>query len=330
MTEATLEGLTNIDVVAPVVGHLGYLTAEEEAKVAALVKALDLSLAVNDAAGESAEHAAARFLRARQWDAKKAKSLAKADIEWRARKKTATIRSLTEVEVLKCPMEVVHSRAPVATLPGPDRFRRPVMFKFMGHSCDLAKITKHTSQDALALWHVFNVENTLATMRPPLDPSADPRSPEGYRQERMLVIVDCNGWRGKLVSATAMIFLKRMAEIDGNHYVERLGSALVLNTPPALMKLWNVVKRWVHPLTQRKVAFMKGPEEYVPVLRDLIPSAVLPSNYGGTGPAIFQHVVMPESTPADDADDVGEIELPDGIDAPGEDGVEDPSSPSAK
>jgi hypothetical protein len=48
----------------------------------------------------------------------------------------------------------------------------------------------------------------------------------------------------------------------------------------------ELIQPWIDPATAAKISIFAGPKEYEPVLKEFIGEENLPSNYGGSGPAL--------------------------------------------
>ncbi len=51
---------------------------------------------------------------------------------------------------------------------------------------------------------------------------------------------------------------KMMADIDANHYPERMGITLIVNAPRAFSAVWAVVRPWLDENTASKIAIVSG------------------------------------------------------------------------
>ncbi len=69
--------------------------------------------------------------------------------------------------------------------------------------------------------------------------------------------------------------------IDGKNYPERLGQMIIINSPSSLAYAWSMISKWLDPVTQQKIRFLRGPDEYIPELLSSIDASELPVEYGG-------------------------------------------------
>ena len=96
--------------------------------------------------------------------------------------------------------------------------------------------------------------------------------------------MDAAGWHVGLADRTAMRFLKSMAELDANHYPERLAHIIVLNAPSMLAGAWRVIRGWLDEVTRDKVDIISSAELASARLDGLIDPSQRPALYGGTQP----------------------------------------------
>ncbi|KAI9025474.1 CRAL-TRIO domain-containing protein [Hyaloraphidium curvatum] len=79
---------------------------------------------------------------------------------------------------------------------------------------------------------------------------------------------------------------KKVLDILQNHYVERLGLALVYEAPTIFSIFWRAISPFLDPATRAKIQFVnKGSE----VLRQSIPAELNEIQYGGTNTYTYQH-----------------------------------------
>jgi hypothetical protein len=92
----------------------------------------------------------------------------------------------------------------------------------------------------------------------------------------MVVIMDVDGIN--LSHRKTLKFMKYSSYMDQNYYPEILGRMVMINAPAVASTFWNIIKRWLDPVTQSKIfIFPRGSEE----LTSLVPPQYLPVEYGG-------------------------------------------------
>jgi len=113
----------------------------------------------------------------------------------------------------------------------------------------------------------------------------------GLPVERTTFVGDMSGIRFVPCMAT-IPFLKSLGAIVEVHFPETAGSIFLINAPAIVSGLFNnVVKRFLDPVVAAKIQIHSGvPTEH---LLELIPSDVLPVEYGGTSKLVLPHVSDP-------------------------------------
>ncbi|GAB5353210.1 hypothetical protein AAMO2058_000018200 [Amorphochlora amoebiformis] len=213
-----------------------------------------------------------RFLRARNFEVKKAYKLLSDDIAWRKDKDVKSLKKKTEREVLGCDPKLMHTHLPVWHQ-GCDKQGRPVIYKIFGNF-QIWEVTKHTSLEKLIDHHLWQMESYMDLTR---------ENSKKFRHivETVTVVVDAKDWRLSLFTKEATKFLYRISKVDSDHFPERMGRLIVVNAPYLLSVAWKVIRGWLDPKTQKKVQIVRGPNEYEPILKDWISESSLCDEYGG-------------------------------------------------
>lgn len=94
-------------------------------------------------------------------------------------------------------------------------------------------------------------------------------------------VVDCTGVGLSDLTGSVADYMKKIAYITGTHYPERSFAIFCLNAPFSFRLLWNVVKGFVDPVTQKKTHIMGSKSDYLPRLRTLVDDDQIPAEYGG-------------------------------------------------
>eukprot|EP00164_Ancoracysta_twista_P005003 GFYU01006813.1.p1 GENE.GFYU01006813.1~~GFYU01006813.1.p1 ORF type:complete len:194 (-),score=46.50 GFYU01006813.1:148-654(-) len=135
-------------------------------------------------------------------------------------------------------------------------------------------LQKTTVEDLMRL-HVWQTEHYLRKC-------SDSTRRTGHNVETVIYIIDAERWHLGLATQGAYKFLKTMAEVDGTHYPERLGKVLVVNSPSGLAIAWRIVRTWLDPITKAKVDIVKGRDQFLPILLEMMDEDQIPVEYGGT------------------------------------------------
>ncbi|CAF1129330.1 unnamed protein product [Adineta ricciae] len=72
-------------------------------------------------------------------------------------------------------------------------------------------------------------------------------------------------------------YIKFMINAMQNHYPECLGLSLVVNAPWSFSTVWSVIRRWLDPVVESKICFLKNIDE----LKDYINPNVIPKRLQG-------------------------------------------------
>lgn len=231
--------------------------------------------------GESRPRLAQRFCRARNFNLKKALKMLMDDLAWRDQQKVCELRDMEPSSLVQCDVSELTTRLPVLQH-GRDRHERPVIYKQFGATCQVSELLKVTTQESLVRYHVWQNEQavksiTATEQRDHFVPTcANPHSPPG-----MMIVIDAEGWHVGLASRAAFGFLRQIAQVDSDHYPERLGRLVVINAPSALTTAWWVIRGWLDDRTKNKIAIFGAQNEWLQTLVDEIGEEALPVMYGG-------------------------------------------------
>lgn len=78
-------------------------------------------------------------------------------------------------------------------------------------------------------------------------------------------------------------YVAEAANIGQNYYPERMGKFYIINAPMMFSGTWNIVKRWLDPVTVSKIKIIGRNEKSVrEALLEEIPAENLPAEFGGT------------------------------------------------
>jgi len=167
-----------------------------------------------------------RYLRARDWDIKKANKLLRESLEWREEYKPELITA-----------DDLKNEASTGKMyrRGFDKNGRPVVFMSPG---------KENSSD-----YVRNVKLLIYTLERTIDSMSD-------GVEQMTWMIDFNGYSRKnnLPYSVCMEVLNVLS----NQFPERLGACFMIDTPWIFSLSWKAISPFVNPVTKSKVHFVNG------------------------------------------------------------------------
>jgi hypothetical protein len=107
--------------------------------------------------------------------------------------------------------------------------------------------------------------------------------PRRYPHGRFIRVYDFEGFKMQHVRDVGAIKMgTSIVSMIEKHYPERLEKAYVINAPPVLFHLWNIVKRMLDRETVKKFCIVKGKEESCALMQGLMEADMLPVEYGGT------------------------------------------------
>ncbi|KAI0499160.1 hypothetical protein KFK09_020062 [Dendrobium nobile] len=199
----------------------------------------------------------ARYLRARNWNVKKAVKMLKETLKWRLEYKPEDIRwdeIAQEAETGK----IYRSNCF-------DKYGRSVLV--MRPGCENSKSTKGKIR-----YLVYCMENAILNL--PSD------------QEQMVWLIDFCGYN---MSHLSVKVTKETADVLQNHYPERLGLAILYNPPKFFEPFWMLVKPFLEPKTSRKVKFVYSDNQAsLKVMEELFNMDELEKAFGGKNEAGFE------------------------------------------
>lgn len=210
-----------------------------------------------------------RYLRARNWNVKKAVKMLKATLKWRLEYKPENIRwddIASEAETGK----IYRSEYK-------DKHGRTVLV--MRPRCQNTKSTKGQIR-----YLVYCMENAIINL------------PED--QEQMVWLIDFHGFN---VSHISLKVTKETAHVLQEHYPERLGAAILYDAPKIFEPFWKVAKPFLEPKTANKVSFVYSDDpNSKKIMEDLFDTTQLESAFGGNESADFDITKYAERMREDD------------------------------
>ncbi|KAI4339895.1 hypothetical protein MLD38_024780 [Melastoma candidum] len=213
-------------------------------------------------------HLLLRFLKARKFDAEKAKIMWIEMLNWRRNFGTDSLLEDFQYEerneVLKHYPHGYH---------GVDKDGRPVYIERLG-KVDANKLMRVTTVDRYLRYHVQEFEKTLAIKFPACSIAA------GRYIDTSTAILDVKGVGLKNFTKPARELVMKLQKIDSDYYPETLFSMFVINAGPGFQLLWNTVKQFLDPTTIAKIHVL-GPK-YRSKLLEIIDASELPEFLGGS------------------------------------------------
>ncbi|OMO94257.1 hypothetical protein COLO4_16447 [Corchorus olitorius] len=197
-----------------------------------------------------------RYLRARNWNIKKATKMLKESLKWRAEFKPEEIRW----------DEVAHEAetGKIYRSDYIDKHGRTVLV--MRPSCQNSKSVKGQIR-----YLVYCMENAILNLPPD--------------QEQMVWLIDFKGYN---MSHISLKVTRETAHVLQDHYPERLGVAILYNPPKFFEPFWMVAKPFLEPKTQNKVKFVYSDDpNSKKIMEDLFDMDKLESAFGGNDDSGF-------------------------------------------
>ncbi|XP_068643332.1 uncharacterized protein [Aristolochia californica] len=192
----------------------------------------------------------ARYLRARNWNVKKATKMLKDTLKWRYEYKPEEIR-WDEIAVEAVTGKIYRSNYI-------DKHGRSVLV--MRPSCQNTKSTKGQIR-----YLVYCMENAILNHPPD--------------QEQMVWLIDFQGFNMGNISVKVT---RETAHVLQDHYPERLAEAILYNPPKIFESFWMVVKPFLEPKTHRKVKFVYSDDpSSKKIMEDLFDMDKLETAFGG-------------------------------------------------
>ncbi|XP_057502411.1 uncharacterized protein LOC130786185 [Actinidia eriantha] len=192
----------------------------------------------------------ARYLRARNWNVKKATKMIKKTLKWRLEYKPEEIRwdeVAREAETGK-----IYRSNYV------DKHGRTVLV--MRPRCQNSKSTKSQIR-----YLVYCMENAIMNLP--------------QNKEEMVWLIDFNGYN---LSNFSVTLTRETAHVLQEHYPERLGIAILYNPPKFFEPFWTVVKPFLEPKTAKKVKFVYADDpNTMKIMEDLFDLDQIESAFGG-------------------------------------------------
>ncbi|KAI0785250.1 CRAL-TRIO domain-containing protein, partial [Abortiporus biennis] len=224
----------------------------------------------NDSMGTD-DHTLLRFLRARSFNIKHAKTMWKNCLHWRATVEGVGIDELyRQIDPWDYPeREHVFNCWPL-WFHKTDKKGRPLNVHFFG-GINMPELYKHISPERHWQTVLVNCESLTREVLPA-------SKKDGKEVDGTFVIVDLKGF--SLSQFWQMKNLARMSfQISQDYFPETMAQLAIVNAPTSFTTIWSFIKPWLAKETQAKVDILGS--DYQEVLLDLVDAENLPASLGG-------------------------------------------------
>eukprot|EP00252_Welwitschia_mirabilis_P002418 TRINITY_DN12361_c0_g1_i1.p1 TRINITY_DN12361_c0_g1~~TRINITY_DN12361_c0_g1_i1.p1 ORF type:complete len:250 (+),score=47.31 TRINITY_DN12361_c0_g1_i1:330-1079(+) len=196
-----------------------------------------------------------RYLRAQNWNVKKASKMLKETIRWRLQYKPEEIKW----------EDVAHEAetGKIYRANYVDKCGRTVLV--MRPGCQNTRSTQGQIK-----YLVYCMENAILNLT--------------ETQEQMVWLVDFKGWASASISVKVT---RETAHVLQNHYPERLGLAILFNLSRIFESFWKVLKPFLEANTTRKLQFVYSQDSASRVFAELFDMEKLESAFVGRNPCEF-------------------------------------------
>ncbi|KAJ4977773.1 hypothetical protein NE237_008553 [Protea cynaroides] len=210
-----------------------------------------------------------RYLKARNWNTKKASKMLKETLKWRVEYKPERIRW----------EDVAHEAetGKVYRCNYLDKYGRTVLVMRPGFQ-------NTTSTRGQIKYLVYCMENAIMNLAPD--------------QEQMVWLIDFQGWTMGCVSVKVT---RETAHVLQDHYPERLGLGILYNPPKIFESFWTMVKPFIEPRTYNKVKFVYSNDSASQkIMQEIFDMDKLESVFGGRSTVGFDYKEYSERMREDD------------------------------
>ncbi|KAF5735206.1 Sec14p-like phosphatidylinositol transfer family protein isoform 1 [Tripterygium wilfordii] len=215
------------------------------------------------------EASISRYLRARNWNTKKAGKMLKGTLKWTLEYKPEKIRWEDIAEeaktgkIYRADYRDKHGRIVLVMRPG---------------------FQNTTSTEGQIRYLVYCMENAVMNTNPD--------------QEQMVWLIDFQQWT---MSSISVKVTRETAHVLQDHYPERLGLAILYNPPKIFESFWKVVKPFLETKTYKKVKFVYSddPQSLKP-MEEIFDMDKLECSFGGKNTAVFNYEIYADRMKEDD------------------------------
>ncbi|KZV41705.1 random slug protein 5-like [Dorcoceras hygrometricum] len=222
-----------------------------------------------DLANYCSDECISRYLRARNWNVKKAVKMLKTSLKWRSEFKPEEIR-----------WEDVAQEAETGKIyrtSYKDKYGRPVLV--MRPRCQNSKSIKGQIK-----YLVYCMEKAISNL--------------SHDQEQMVWLIDFHGFS---LSNISVKVTRETAYVLQEQYPERLGIAILYDPPKIFEPFWMIAKPFLEPKTADKVKFVYSDDpNSSKILNELFNMELVESAFGGKDDSGFDISRYAERMKADD------------------------------
>lgn len=248
-----------------------------------------------------------RFLRARQHDLNRAKTMFMAHLKWREANGLDTILEDFHFEerdaFLSLYPQGYHKT---------DKLGRPVYIQHIG-AIKIKQLAEITTEDRMIRFHVQEYERCLKYIFPACSKKA------GRHIDQTFAIMDVKGVGLKHLTGDVKSILGRITETDQNNYPETLGKTVIINAPTVFKMIWAMVRPMLDVRTQAKIEV--APSDYMKLLLKYVDADNIPDYLGGKSKGSLIDDVGPWKDPETLAQVEADIVQRDQLASIGEDGA---------
>lgn len=199
-----------------------------------------------------------RYLKARNWNTKKAAKMLKETLKWRLVYKPEKIR-----------WEDIAREAETG------KIYRANYFDKKGRTVLVMRpgFQNTTATEGQIKYLVYCMEKAIMNLKPD--------------QEQMVWLIDFQGWN---MSSISVKVTRETAHILQDYYPERLGIGILYNPPKIFESFWKMVKPFLETKTFKKVKFVYSDDpQSQKIMEELFDMDKLESSLGGKNPASFNY-----------------------------------------
>lgn len=240
-------------------GHVGDLSSKQES----ILKAFKDNCK-DIAKPEWDDYYWTRWLRARNYDLKKAEKMLRNDVAWRKEWNADNILEWDPPEVLK-------KYYPGGYF-GEDKQGFPIWIDVLGY-IDLKGMYFSATKKDIIRYKIYYAEYLFKHLLP------EQSKKHGRRIERCSMIFDMEGIGLKHLWKPAVDLLTELLSIMENHYPETLGTCYAVNAPKLFPVMWNIAKPFLEEETKKKIKILG--KKYKEQILEYIDPNQLPVHWGG-------------------------------------------------
>jgi len=225
--------------------------------------------------GEALESCLLRFLRPKGGKAKAAAKALRAHIAWHVSVRPAELAEMTPWEAAGCDEALIRTYLPTWHQ-GIDRLGRPIVITCYGKFRVKPLLDAGLTADRIIRAQIRNSEITARLC-------GEQSSRLGRDVHNALVIIDAEDLDPQVCCSKIAFELARgFANLDQEHYPDRMGQLFLINAPPTVHRFYRACS-WIFPERERQRVQIFGERKlWEPALLELVDADQLPPQCGGT------------------------------------------------